>query len=107
MSRTRETGVTEARHQLAEIVSRVAFQGDRVLLKRHGRARVAMIPIEDFRLLEALENELDLRALRAAFADPANAKPIAWDDIKAELGLKPSPEGEGTVAHRDSASRSR
>jgi PHD/YefM family antitoxin component YafN of YafNO toxin-antitoxin module len=87
MPRTRETGVTEARHALAELVNGVAYQSERILLKRHGKARAAMIPMEDFRLLEALESELDLRALRAAFADQRNARPIDWDQVKTELGL--------------------
>jgi prevent-host-death family protein len=87
MPTTRETGVTEARGGLSDLVNDVAYQKQRVVLKRHGKPRAALISIADLHILEVLERELDLRVLRAAFADPRNAKAIPWDDVKAKLGI--------------------
>jgi prevent-host-death family protein len=49
---TREVPVTQARADLAELVSRVGYSGERILLTRHGKALAALVPISD---LEALE----------------------------------------------------
>ena len=79
--------VSEARRDLAEIVNRVAYRGERVRLVRHGREVAAIVPIEDVSLLEAIEDELDLAAAREALADPENAATIPWEQVKADLGL--------------------
>ena len=79
--------VSEARQDFAEIVNRAAYGGERVRVVRRGRAVAAIIPIEDLDLLERFEDELDLEAAREALADPANAEPVPWEQVKAELGL--------------------
>jgi len=79
--------VSDARQDLAEIVNRVAYRGERVRLVRHGREVAAIVPIEDVSLLEAIEDELDLAAAREALADPKNAATIPWEQGKADLGL--------------------
>ncbi len=79
--------VSEARQDFAEIVNRAAYRGERVRVVRRGRAVAAIIPIEDLELLERIEDELDLEATREALADPANAVPIPWEQVKADLGL--------------------
>lgn len=40
----REIPVTEARSQLSELVSQVAYGGEPVVLTRHGKALVALVP---------------------------------------------------------------
>lgn len=44
--------MTQARAELAELVSRVGYSGERILLTRHGKALAALVPVDD---LEALE----------------------------------------------------
>ena len=61
--------------------------GERVVLTRHGRRVAAVVPIADLELLEQLEDAADLDDVRAALADPANRERVAWDDLKAQLGL--------------------
>ena len=84
---TGHVSVSEARHDFAEIVNRAAYGGERVRVVRRGRTVAAIIPIEDLELLERIEDELDLEAAREALADPANAVPVPWEQVKAELGL--------------------
>ena len=79
--------VSEARQDFAEIVNRAAYGGERVRVVRRRRAVAAIIPIKDLELLERMEDELDLEAAREALADPENAVPIPWEQVKAELGL--------------------
>jgi prevent-host-death family protein len=48
---TRVMGVTEARSRLGEIVDRVRYQGDAVLLEKNGRPAAALIPLGLFEQL--------------------------------------------------------
>ena len=84
---TGHVSVSEAREQFAELVNRAAYGGERVRVSRRGRAIAAIVPIEDLDLIERIEDEFDLAAAREALADPENATPIPWAEVKAELGL--------------------
>ncbi len=78
--------ISEARDDFAELVNRVAYGRERVRLARRGRDVAVLVPMEDLRLLEALEDELDLAAAREALADPENAAPVAWKQVRARMG---------------------
>ena len=79
--------VTAARETFADLVNRVVYAGESVELERHGKPVAAIVSIEDLRLLQALENRLDVEAAEAALADPENRETIPWEKVKAELGL--------------------
>ena len=76
---------SEARLQFAELVNKVAFGSERILLHRHGKDVAAIVSVDDLRLLEDLENKMDLEAARAALKEKAPR--IAWKRLKEELAL--------------------
>lgn len=78
---------SKARERFSEILNRVAYRRDRVLLERHGRAVAAVVPVEDLELLEELEDRLDLEDARAALAEAKANGTRPWEKIKAALGL--------------------
>jgi prevent-host-death family protein len=82
---------SEARNDFAEILNRVAYQGERVILHRRGKNVAAIIPMEELALLEKLiqaaEDKDDLEEIRKAKKDIARKGTIPWDEIKKELGL--------------------
>jgi prevent-host-death family protein len=80
-------GVSDARQDFADLVNRAAYGHERVLVSRRGRPIAAIVPIEDVELLERIEDEFDFKAALEALADPENAVPIPWEQVKAELGL--------------------
>lgn len=47
-----EVPVTQARTELADLVNRVVYGGERVVLTRHGKPVVALVPAEDLERLE-------------------------------------------------------
>ncbi len=49
-----------------------------------GKELAAVVPIEDVKLLEELEDRLDLEVAREALKEEGT---IAWEKVKAELGL--------------------
>lgn len=79
--------VSEAREDFAELVNRAAYGHERVLVSRHGRPVAAIVSVEDVEFLERMEDEFDLKAALEALADPENAVPIPWEQVKNELGL--------------------
>ena len=79
--------VKDVRDDFATRINQVAYRKERVVLVRHGKDIAAIVPLEDFHLLEALEDRFDIEAARRALADPANATSVAWEKVKADLGL--------------------
>jgi prevent-host-death family protein len=60
---------TEARANLQEIINRVEYGKERILIARHGKAVVAVIGLEDLKRLEALEDASDSAKLKQAIAE--------------------------------------
>jgi prevent-host-death family protein len=56
--------ISEARDTLAEIVNRVAYQGERVVLHRHGKPVAVLVPAADLERLSALETQKPPRRIR-------------------------------------------
>ena len=79
--------VSEARKVFAETVNIVAYTKERVMVERHGKAVVAMVPVEDVELLRDLEDRMDLRDVRAAIAEAKKKGTKPWSVLKKQLGL--------------------
>ncbi|HVP81136.1 MAG TPA: type II toxin-antitoxin system Phd/YefM family antitoxin [Thermodesulfobacteriota bacterium] len=77
----------KAREQLSTVINRAAFGKERVVLTRRGKEVAAVVPIEDVKLLEELEDRIDLEDARAALAEAKSKGTIPWEKIKASLGL--------------------
>jgi len=76
---------SRARRDFAETMNQVAYKGRRIVLHRHGKNLAAIVPIEDFELLEAFEDRIDVKAARKALKGRGRNIPLA--QVKAELGL--------------------
>ena len=61
-----EISTAEARNNMAEIINRVAYGGERVVLKRRTKGVAAMVSMEDLKVLEELENRADVKAAQKA-----------------------------------------
>jgi prevent-host-death family protein len=74
-----------ARAQFAELVNRAEYAGERTIVHRRKKPVAAIVPIEDLKWLERLEDEIDLAAARKAMKEPGPR--IPWEQIKKELKL--------------------
>jgi prevent-host-death family protein len=54
----REIPVTQARAELAELVNRVGYGGERLVLTRHGKPLAALVPASDLEILEPESAEI-------------------------------------------------
>jgi prevent-host-death family protein len=79
--------MTKAREEFAETVNRVAYTKERILVEKHGKALVAVVPIEDLELLQALEDRIDLAEARAVLAEAKVKGTKSLKTLKEELGL--------------------
>lgn len=79
--------VSEARESFADLVNRVAYRKERILVTRHGKRVAAIIPIEQVEFLERAEDEYDLRLADEARKELEHTPAIPWEQVKRELGL--------------------
>jgi prevent-host-death family protein len=77
----------QAREQFSEVVNRVAFAGERVIVSRQGKKLVAVVPIEDLELLEQIQDRIDLEDARQALNEAEKKGTVSWRKLKAELGI--------------------
>ncbi|MCK4934609.1 MAG: type II toxin-antitoxin system Phd/YefM family antitoxin [Simkaniaceae bacterium] len=84
---THEITFSDARAQLTDVTNDVAFRGDRVVITRNGKQHVAIVPIDDLEMIEALEDKMDLKDAKNALADTKKRGTVSWKDVKRNLGL--------------------
>jgi prevent-host-death family protein len=82
-----QVSTAAARKQISEVINRAAFGKERMILTRRGKEVAAVVPIEDVKVLEALEDRMDLEEARAALAQAKGKRKVPWAKLKKELGL--------------------
>ena len=80
--------LTELRESLPDTIGRVAHGKERLLIKRHNRPVAAVVSMDDVRLLEMLDDMLDLEAAAEALEEIANGGDLkSAVEFREELGL--------------------
>ena len=79
--------ITAARDDLSEVVNRVAYSKERIYLTRHGKDVACVVSVEEARLLDLIEDRLDLSDALDALKELREQGSVSWDDLKAELGV--------------------
>jgi len=80
---------SKAREDFSDTLNRVAYGGERIILRRRGRDLAAIVPMEDLALIEKVEDETDVREAKRALArmKRAGKKPVPLEKLKRDLGL--------------------
>lgn len=88
-SATAVTAVTvaDARSGLAEILNRVAYGKERLVITRHGRELAAIVPVEDLQLVHRLRRFVARKDVARALAELDQGKSASWERLREELGL--------------------
>ena len=78
---------SKARQDFADTINRAAYGKERVVVRRRGKEIAAVVPIDDLRLLEELEDRIDLADARAALAEAKKKGTKSLATIMKDLGL--------------------
>lgn len=78
--------VVDVRNTFSDYLNRASYQGERIIIERRGKPIAAIVPLADVELLEQLENEADLNAVRKARKEQGKNVPLA--EVKKRLGMK-------------------
>jgi prevent-host-death family protein len=70
-----QLSVTQARAELADLVSRVGYSGERILLTRHGRPLAALVSVADLETLERRPAEIGFSIAVPAEPDAKQPEP--------------------------------
>lgn len=76
--------VTQARKDLGDIFGEVNFHKQRILLTNH-KKRVAIVPIEDLELLQALEDADDIFEAKQALKEIKEKGTVSFEEMKKRL----------------------
>lgn len=79
--------IVEARAHFGDLVSRTKLLNRRVFVTRHGKRIAALVSAEDAELLDAIEDRLDVEAVRKARRDIAAHGAVKLAKLVKELGL--------------------
>lgn len=79
--------VSEARDQLADVIGRVQFGGERVTLQRRGKPVAVIVSVKDVEVLDRLEDHFDLMEAREALAELERdgGRTYSLDEVLAEI----------------------
>jgi prevent-host-death family protein len=77
-----EIPVTQARAELADLINRVVYGGERVVVTRHGKPLVALVSADDLRRLEETAELVEL-------AEPAEEQVISAVSTVREVASAP------------------
>ncbi len=75
----------DARKKFANIINRVAYGKELFVLTRRGEALAAIVSMEDLKLLQEIEEQLDIEDAWKARKEPGES--ISWEKLREELGI--------------------
>ncbi len=75
---------SKMRQSLSDVLNRVAYRGERIVLRRRGKDLAAVVPLQDLQFLDELEDRVDLETARRALKEKGS---ISWETLKKRLKL--------------------
>jgi prevent-host-death family protein len=79
----RRFSMGEARKNLTDIVGRVAYGGERIVIGRRNKDLAVIMSLDDAKLLEYFEDREDVRAAKKALKEGGPS--IGWEEAKKKL----------------------
>jgi antitoxin Phd len=73
----------DARKKFSNLINRVAFGKESFVLTRRGEPIAALVSLQELKLLQEAEDQIDIEDAWKAKKEPGEA--ISWEDLKKEL----------------------
>jgi prevent-host-death family protein len=77
----------EAKEQFTDLINRVTHNKERVILTRRGKEIAAIVPLEDFKLLQDSQDKHDLREAIDALKEARTTGTVTLEQIKEKIGV--------------------
>ncbi|MFU8797480.1 MAG: type II toxin-antitoxin system Phd/YefM family antitoxin [Gammaproteobacteria bacterium] len=74
-----------ARENFSDVINRTAYGKERIVLSRRGKDLVAVIPLEDLQLIEAIEDKLDLLDAEKSLKEAKRVGVVSLEAFKDKL----------------------
>ncbi|OJW01504.1 MAG: antitoxin PHD [Microbacterium sp. 67-17] len=81
---TTEVSTRELRSQLADVLGRAMYAGERIGVTRNGKLAAVVVSVADLEALEAFEMAQDVAAYRQAKAEDDGTR-VTLDELRADL----------------------
>lgn len=79
--------ISDMRKNLSETLNTVQYNHERVIVQRQGKDVAVIISIEDYKLLEELEDKQDIESADRVLANIGNEDFLSLSDSLKKLGL--------------------
>lgn len=76
----------DAKEIMTDLINRVAHDKERIILTRRDKEIAALIPIEDLKLLEAMQSKNDLEEATEALKEARSQGTLTLDELKTNIG---------------------
>lgn len=77
----------DAKEQFTDLINRVTHNKEHVILTRRGKEIAAIIPLEDFKLLQDSQDKNDLREAIDALKEARSDGTVTLEQIKEDIGI--------------------
>jgi prevent-host-death family protein len=88
-----DISIADLRARLGDLVTRVSYTHDRVVITKHGKPVAALISASDMEKFQELEDWNDVQAATAELQDVKKHGSVPLDTVLQELGLTKSRNG--------------
>jgi prevent-host-death family protein len=78
--------VADARRDLSDILNRVVYGGERVVITRHGKDVAAIVSSKDLEALEKIEDMIDVTEAEKRLSE-GRKNAVPYETIRKEMGL--------------------
>ena len=82
---TTTISTAEARKNFADIVNKVAYGKESIVLTRRGQEVAALVSIDELELLQQIEDHIDIEDAKKALAEPGDN--VSAKEVWKQLGL--------------------
>ncbi len=83
--------LSKARNDFSDLVNRVNYSGEKVIIEKHGKEIAAIVSMDDLQLLERLvekiEDYVDIHDAGIALEEYERGEFVTLENLAADLGL--------------------
>ena len=94
-----DISIADLRAQLGDIVTRVSYKHDRVVITRHGKPVAVLISASDMEKFQQLEDWNDIAAVRDGMRDAKKNGTVPLETVLREIGLSQNRNGISRRVH--------